>query len=322
MIKNKRFESALDILMTSVISLMIIYFLGVSGISNLFLFVPFIILLIRYDIKKFFISFLITIVGMYFITGILSTMIFGTLILIMSFVISNLIKKQCKIEKIVKISTFVYIGYIILTFSTLYFVFKVNMITDIKNSMENIVKYMEESLKSDINFSSNSIDLYIQTLKSATNYFISIIPGFLVVFAILIAFFNTVFSLKLLKKIGYEIKQNTKLNNFRLGNEFRAFATAVAIGYLISLVFKIKNIDLVMKNISFVLIFLLFGNGILTSNFLLERKFNLIVAYIIVMFVFVFLQGYMIFAFIGLMDLIVNLRMIFNLREYKMSNNF
>ncbi|MFM1602676.1 DUF2232 domain-containing protein [Helcococcus ovis] len=315
MIKNKRFESALDILMTSVISLMIIYFLGVSGISNLFLFVPFIILLIRYDIKKFFISFLITIVGMYFITGILSTMIFGTLILIMSFVISNLIKKQCKIEKIVKISTFVYIGYIILTFSTLYFVFKVNMITDIKNSMENIVKYMEESLKSDINFSSNSIDLYIQTLKSATNYFISIIPGFLVVFAILIAFFNTVFSLKLLKKIGYEIKQNTKLNNFRLGNEFRAFATAVAIGYLISLVFKIKNIDLVMKNISFVLIFLLFGNGILTSNFLLERKFNLIVAYIIVMFVFVFLQGYMIFAFIGLMDLIVNLRMIFNLRE-------
>ncbi len=315
MIKNKRFESALDILMTSVISLMIIYFLGVSGISNLFLFVPFIILLIRYDIKKFFISFLITIVGMYFITGILSTMIFGTLILIMSFVISNLIKKQCKIEKIVKISTFVYIGCIILTFSTLYFVFKVNMITDIKNSMENIVKYMEESLKSDINFSSNSIDLYIQTLKSATNYFISIIPGFLVVFAILIAFFNTVFSLKLLKKIGYEIKQNTKLNNFRLGNEFRAFATAVAIGYLISLVFKIKNIDLVMKNISFVLIFLLFGNGILTSNFLLERKFNLIVAYIIVMFVFVFLQGYMIFAFIGLMDLIVNLRMIFNLRE-------
>lgn len=315
MIKNKRFESALDILMTSVISLMIIYFLGVSGISNLFLFVPFIILLIRYDIKKFFISFLITIVGMYFMTGILSTMIFGTLILIMSFVISNLIKKQCKIEKIVKISTFVYIGYIILTFSILYFVFKVNMITDIKNSMENIVKYMEESLKSDINFSSNSIDLYIQTLKSATNYFISIIPGFLVVFAILIAFFNTVFSLKLLKKIGYEIKQNTKLNNFRLGNEFRAFATAVAIGYLISLVFKIKNIDLVMKNISFVLIFLLFGNGILTSNFLLERKFNLIVAYIIVMFVFVFLQGYMIFAFIGLMDLIVNLRMIFNLRE-------
>ena len=232
MIKNKRFESALDILMTSVISLMIIYFLGVSGISNLFLFVPFIILLIRYDIKKFFISFLITIVGMYFITGILSTMIFGTLILIMSFVISNLIKRKCKIEKIVKISTFVYIGYIILTFSILYFVFKVNMITDIKNSMENVVKYMEESLKGDINFSSSSIDLYIQTLKSATNYFISIIPGFVVVFAILIGFFNTILSLKLLKKIGYEINQNTKLNNFRLGNEFREFAMAVAIGYI------------------------------------------------------------------------------------------
>lgn len=314
-IKKINLEYILDITSTALISVLLMMFLSSLGLQLLFLPIPFIIIGMKYNIKEYFISILLTIALSLFIVNIeilLLNIIFTSII---SFSILQMFRKNINLEKTILIVASIVFTVSILSLLIFYFYTKVNPIEFIKNALISGVDGVTNILKNDINISSKDLTDYIVGIKELIAITISVLPALLVISSLVIASTNILSSKSLMSKLGIINDKKLKINSINIVKRYRPMVMALALT-IVSLYFiKIPNGDLLIENFNLILYFILFINGILILDYLLEIRFKKIVRIALFILFVVIFSSFSLLALLGAIDGILDLRNSVKIRD-------
>lgn len=309
--ENKRIinsEYILDIVFSTIISIAFIYFLSSTGFFMFFAAIPFIVLSVKYGYIESSISFIISLIISALLIDIYIAIYAFVFILSIGLSISIMIRKKQSLEKVLIYTTIVSFSLIILGLGIFYFISDTNPILVIKNTFIEAINSFENVIKNDINFDSKEITNQIVLLKSMVDYIISVLPALLLISSITVAISNSLISIKLLNKTGIDIYKNIKINRVNIIKSLSPLMSFMSLIFVIFYIGGFENSDLFINNISTILMFLLFLNGVLLLDYLMEDRFNPFVRFLIIILIVFLLQGFLLIAILGLLDGIMNFK--------------
>lgn len=306
-ITNSR-EKILDIVFSCLFSSMILFFLGDVGLVNLFILIPFVVISVKYSYKEFFILFILTALSSLLFMNIVKLATEFLFILLMTVLIVELIKREYKFGNIILYGTIVSSILIILGSLFTIFVMKINIIEDLKVSFNLSATEIERMFNMEANLPKEQIDALMVQIKLAFNYLLNNVVAVMICYSFIVASINTVLSIKLLNKTYNNFNLSLKLNKLKMGNEIKPFIKVVLLVWIISLIIKYPYAELINSNLNTIIYFLLFINGILVIDYILESKVNKVLSYIAIIAIIFIFKGIILFVIVGFMDVIFDLR--------------
>lgn len=298
----------LDIIMTSLITLLLIYTGQTIGITIFFQFVPLTVLILRYGYIEFFISFILTLIGSIFIFDLSMTIFIFIYFLIMTLSISYFIKKNNHIFDIAFKLSIISMAVIGIAVVVLNKVYDINVMNELKIALDNSIKPIEEILSDNIEFNRQQIKKYIQSLRDFFKYILKIFPGLLLISGFVTSLTNTLFTIKFLEKIGNKTNYNTNISDYSLGKYILNLLTVIFFIYIFVEIFQLKAKDDIILNLFFISSFLLSLNGVLVSHNILKRMFNKFMSYLIIFIFLILFKGSTIFSILGFIDIFFDFR--------------
>lgn len=306
-IKKSTVES---IVVISIMALYIVYGIHFIPLLMLFIPLPFVVLGVRNGVY----SNIISIIGASLIVGILLGLPSGASIILMfaplSLILNYCIKNRKSNTETILISTAAFfLSYLIL------------MSVEGKVSNLNIGKQLEETfthiltVQMDV-FKEMGMTNYeiLQTtdlLENAYKSLIVLIPSIMGIFSLAISYANLFFSSIILKKMGYGTVNTQKFSRFKLPNNI---VPGIGIMLLMALIIKklqIQYHEALLFNITFLVGFIFFVQGLSVLDFLLiKAKIRLIFRIFILTLNIIFIPMSSILFFIGILDTIFDIRKI------------
>ena len=309
--KEKRInskEKMLDIISSFVFSSMILFFLIDVGLVNLFILIPFIVISIKYSYKEFFIIFILTALSSLFFMNIVKLATEFLFILLMTVIIVELIKRNYKFGDIVLYGTIAAASLIVLGALFLIFIMKINVIEELKTVFNLSIAEVEHMFSMDLNISKEQLNALIVQLKTTFNYLLNNAVAVMVCYSFLLAATNTALSIKLLNKTDNKFNSKLKVNKFKMGKGIQPFIKVVLLVWIVSLFIKYPYAESINSNFTTIIYFLLFINGILVIDYLLENRLNKIIASIAIVAIILIFAGVILFTIVGFIDVIFDLR--------------
>lgn len=306
-ITNSR-EKILDIVFSCLFSSMILFFLADVGLVNLFILIPFVVISVKYSYKEFFILFILTALSSLLFMNIVKLATEFLFILLMTVLIVELIKREYKFGNIILYGTIVSSILIILGSLFTIFVMKINIIEDLKVSFNLSATEIERMFNMEANLPKEQIDALMVQIKLTFNYLLNNVVAVMICYSFIVASINTVLSIKLLNKTYNNFNLSLKLNKLKMGNGIKPFIKVVLLVWIISLIIKYPYAELINSNLNTIIYFLLFINGILVIDYILESKVNKVLSYIAIIAIIFIFKGIILFVIVGFMDVIFDLR--------------
>ena len=309
--KEKRInskEKMLDIISSFVFSSMILFFLIDVGLVNLFILIPFIVISIKYSYKEFFIIFILTALSSLLFMNIVKLATEFLFILLMTVIIVELIKRNYKFGDIVLYGTIAAASLIVLGALFLIFIMKINVIEELKTVFNLSIAEVEHMFSMDLNISKEQLNALIVQLKTTFNYLLNNAVAVMVCYSFLLAATNTALSIKLLNKTDNKFNSKLKVNKFKMGKGIQPFIKVVLLVWIVSLFIKYPYAESINSNFTTIIYFLLFINGILVIDYLLENRLNKIIASIAIVAIILIFAGVILFTIVGFIDVIFDLR--------------
>lgn len=309
--KEKRInskEKMLDIISSFVFSSMILFFLIDVGLVNLFILIPFIVISIKYSYKEFFIIFILTALSSLLFMNIVKLATEFLFILLMTVIIVELIKRNYKFGDIVLYGTIAAASLIVLGALFLIFIMKINVIEELKTVFNLSIAEVEHMFSMDLNISKEQLNALIVQLKTTFNYLLNNAVAVMVCYSFLLAATNTALSIKLLNKTDNKFNSKLKVNKFKMGRGIQPFIKVVLLVWIVSLFIKYPYAESINSNFTTIIYFLLFINGILVIDYLLENRLNKVIASIAIVAIILIFAGVILFTIVGFIDVIFDLR--------------
>lgn len=306
-ITNSR-EKILDIVFSCLFSSMILFFLADVGLVNLFILIPFVVISVKYSYKEFFILFILTALSSLLFMNIVKLATEFLFILLMTVLIVELIKREYKFGNIILYGTIVSSILIILGSLFTIFVMKINIIEDLKVLFNLSATEIERMFNMEANLPKEQIDALMVQIKLTFNYLLNNVVAVMICYSFIVASINTVLSIKLLNKTYNNFNLSLKLNKLKMGNGIKPFIKVVLLVWIISLIIKYPYAELINSNLNTIIYFLLFINGILVIDYILESKVNKVLSYIAIIAIIFIFKGIILFVIVGFMDVIFDLR--------------
>lgn len=315
MLKKETTTKILDIIMTSFISILLIYTSSTFMFTIFFVLIPFIVIIVKYGYKEFLLSFLLSVVFSALFIDKLSIIYLYSYIFILSIVIGAMISKRKKLSSIILVSTISSLLFIITLLLIEYYINNINLLEVLKSDIDKILLSMEKVLKDDLSFNVEQTLDYINTFRYIFDYIFSIIPALTIVSSFIVAVTNLFGSILILNKTDSNIKYNMHLSKFNFGEKVKQIVFTFAISLIILHITNLKSKEMIINNLSFILMFILAINGSMICYYFLENRFNKIFAIILILLLIFLLQGYSLIAILGMVDIVINLRKNTNFRK-------
>lgn len=305
--KNEKITYFLDIAMTSLITLLIIYSAQTLGITMLFLLVPSIVIFLKYGLKEFLATTVITTVVSAFLMDWESIVLIMSMIVILTLIISNMLKSKENIYKIIITSTIVFATLMALYVIIITYAYKINLTSIIKSVTDQVTVSLEKFINEDMNMGTSKIDSYLESARSLVNYSVSIMPSIILVSGLIFSATNILASVNLFNKT--EEKSLIKLNKkgTQLKDTIRKIVLAMSVIYFIVMIVNLSKSDLIENNLSFLVLFLLFVNGVNAAYKFSKNKIGTLSFIVFIILFVIVLQGYTIVSIFGMLDLFFNL---------------
>jgi len=304
---NKKITYFLDIAMTSVITLLILYTAQTVGLTMMFLVVPSIVIFLKYGLKEFIATAIITSVVSVFFMDWESIVLFMLMIISFTLIISNMLKSKENIYKIIITGTIVFTLLIALYVIVYVYIYKIDLTTLIKTTSDQITASLEKFINEDMKMGATRLEGYVINARELVNYSISIIPSLIMVSGLIFSASNTITSVKLFNNTEENSIIEINKKGINLKETIRKVVLAMAVVYFIVSLSKVSKTNIIENNLSFLVLFLLFVNGINAAyRFSKDKIGTFAFAVFIALFVIV-LQGYTFVAIFGMLDLFFNL---------------
>ena len=299
-----------NVLVILIMSLYIIYGIYYLPLLIIFIPIPFVVLGIRNGLKDNIISMAITSL----IVGLLLDMP-SALILILAFAplsiaLNYTIKKRKKTSEIILIATISF-------FLSLLIIIAIGSVsTELGGSIESeeiwaeIIKIQTDRFK-EIGMTNTQIFENIELLEAAYEYMLITLPSILVITSLIISFLNYLVSTVISRKMGYGVLSLPRLSKFKLPDNIIMgtaimFLSAIVMGWL-----DIPYHNALLLNISFLVGFIFFLQGLAVIDFLLikaKMKIGFRIIILLMNLVIVPMGG--ILFFIGMFDSVFDIRKI------------
>lgn len=299
-----------NVLVILIMSLYIIYGIYYLPLLIIFIPIPFVVLGIRNNLKDNIISMAITSL----IVGLLLDMP-STLILILAFAplsiaLNYTIKKRKKTSEIILIATISFFLSLLITTAI------GSVSTELGGSMESeeiwteIITIQTDRFK-EIGMTNTQIFENIELLEAAYEYMLITLPSILVITSLIISFLNYLVSTVISRKMGYGVLSLPRLSKFKLPDNIIMgtaimFLSAIVMGWL-----DIPYHNALLLNISFLVGFIFFLQGLAVIDFLLiKAKMRIGFRIIILLMNIVIVPMGGILFFIGTFDSVFDIRKI------------
>lgn len=299
-----------NVLVILIMSLYIIYGIYYLPLLIIFIPIPFVVLGIRNNLKDNIISMAITSL----IVGLLLDMP-STLILILAFAplsiaLNYTIKKRKKTSEIILIATISFFLSLLITTAI------GSVSTELGGSMESeeiwteIITIQTDRFK-EIGMTNTQIFENIELLEAAYEYMLITLPSILVITSLIISFLNYLVSTVISRKMGYGVLSLPRLSKFKLPDNIIMgtaimFLSAIVMGWL-----DIPYHNALLLNISLLVGFIFFLQGLAVIDFLLiKAKMRIGFRIIILLMNIVIVPMGGILFFIGTFDSVFDIRKI------------
>ncbi|MFL8951916.1 DUF2232 domain-containing protein [Helcococcus kunzii] len=315
--KNRKITYFLDIVMTSAISLLILYTAQTIGFTMLFLLVPSIVIFLKYGPKEFIATLILTGVGLVLFVDYLSIALIIAIMLVLTLFIANMIKKNENIYKIIFTSSMLFVLLISLYIILVTYIYNIDLAVLIKDSTKQIIDSFEKFISEDIRIDAVNNEMYMKRVRDLINYSISIIPSLMLVSGLVFSTTNTIASVNLLNRTEENSFIEINKKGINLKDTIKKSVLLMAVVYFVIMILNINNSEVIKNNLSFLVLFLLFINGVNAAYNLLKNKIGKITFIAIMLLFVVFLQGYTFVAVFGMLDLFFNISKQFPIRKRK-----
>jgi uncharacterized protein YybS (DUF2232 family) len=294
-----------------IVSLMTIFvFLGLylTPIILLIYPVPFIILGIRHNVKSsiltVFASFILVSILIDPLTALFVTIIFGPL----AVAIAYMINRKYNSYKIIVIGTIVSFISIVTSLIITGYITGVNFYDLLKEQVDFILS-TQESLLKEMEISSYRIEELIDKYTILLDNTILIFPAMLIIVSLFTNYINYFISIATLKRLRYKNIKMPLFSKFRLPSNIGSGIVVIAILSFIISYYKLFNYDTITLNISILVVFLFFLQGLAVIVYLLNKtNINSILRGVIIAFLIFSSPLMLIISFVGLVDTIMDFR--------------
>lgn len=296
-----------------VISIMVLYIVyGINYVPILILFtpLPFIVVGVRNGISNNVISMAITSLIVGVLIGAPSAISLLLIFAPLSFALNYCIKKRKSIVETILITT---TAFFLSTLVVISLGSKASDLDFIKLSEQTFTQILtiQTDMFRETGMTNHELLQTENLLESAYKYIIITIPSLLAVFALCVSYINHLFVSIILRRMGYGVVNSPKFSRFKLPSNI---IPGIGIMFLSAFIIKRLEIpyhDALLLNITFLVGFIFFTQGLAVLDFLLiKSKVKLIFRVIIITLNIVFMPMSGIVFFIGVLDAIFDMRKI------------
>lgn len=307
--KNINKESWINVLMATLLGIFLIYvYRSLSSLVYAFQVFPFLVLYINEDWKKTTLSLVITFVAGIFLVDYISLAFMALYVTLITFYAGNAIKNRIKLSEIILNSAFISLALTLIAFGVSYYITRINPFEEVGKILSQSIDEMINTMKNGIDFTKADIEVFERVFREAANKAVTIIPAIIFVGRYLMVAVNILIGLSILNKTRDDINYATKLNGYMPGNNLKMatlFTLAIA---LVMYLINYEYLNLFISNMAMAIGFFYFLDGFFVADFMYEKQGRKIARILIPIVLILIFQGYLVYVFIGLLDVIFNFR--------------
>lgn len=310
MVNNDKIKRSIieNVVVISIMVLYIVYGINMAPLLMIIIPLPFIVIGVRNGIENTVISMAITSL----IVGILVEMYLGiSLFLIftpISLGLTYCIRKRKKVSETVLIGAaafFISVAVVVLLEAKLE---GLNFVKSLEQDLSQFLAIQIDMLK-DMGLTNYELLQTEDLLEMTYDYMIILIPSLLFVTSLIISYINNIFSFIVLRRMGYGVVRYPSFSRFKLPYNIMP---GIAVMFITTFIIGKLNIpyhEALLLNITFLIGFIFFVQGLSVLDFLLKKvKIRLIFRIIILNVLLIPMSG--IIFFIGVLDSILDMRKI------------
>lgn len=302
-------ETLINLVSSIVLGIFLMYISKSFGeLVTVFLVFPFLVIFLNEGWKLSLVAILSTIAVSSLFIDIVSLTYMASFILGITFFSGIYLQKKKGLGITILYASFIKFALLIMLMIVGFYYTKTNPIELMKNLMYESIDQVGKTMEASLEITKSDVESFVQNARDTINTGIEILPAILFMISYLGVAINILLGLKIAEKSGNDLGYKTKLNHFGTGRDLRY--ASVIIG-LICLGAYLINADisrLIILNLLATLSFFYFIFGFLLSDYIYEKSGKRIVRILMPILILVILRSFMIYVFIGFLDVIFNFR--------------
>lgn len=302
-------ETLINLVSSIVLGIFLMYISKSFGeLVTVFLVFPFLVIFLNEGWKLSLVAIVSTIAISSLFIDIVSLTYMASFILGITFFSGLYLQKKKGLGITILHASFIKFALLIMLMIVGFYYTKTNPIELMKNLMYESIDQVGKTMEASLEITKSDVESFVQNARDTINTGIEILPAILFMISYLGVAINILLGLKIAEKSGNDLGYKTKLNHFGTGRDLRY--ASVIIG-LICLGAYLINADisrLIILNLLATLSFFYFIFGFLLSDYIYEKSGKRIVRILMPILILVILRSFMIYVFIGFLDVIFNFR--------------
>lgn len=295
-------------LITTFMTLILIFGFNMFPIIILFYPVPFIILGVRHKTKYNIYSILASSI----LIGILTDIYTGLLIFLafglISTILTYMINKKYKPQQILIGGAIAAIVATLISIAIIGYVTGISFLSQVSTALSESMKLQLDMLR-EMEFSTYEITMFKDFLIATTDYIIILIPAAIIISSIFVVYINYWMSTAILRRLGQNKVEIPKFMHFRLPSNAIMGSAVIIAAALLFRYMKIFYYETIFINTVVLISFVFFIQGLSVVIFLMNRrKMHKIVKVILIFLIIVNVPLSIIISIIGLLDVVLDFR--------------
>lgn len=223
-------------------------------------------------------------------------------------VLNYMINKRKKMEETIIVTTITFLVSYVLSLTLLSKIAGVKFINELEQALQFVLKGQLDMLK-EMGLSSSQMYETKGLLESMYEYVVLIVPSMIIIFSAIAAYLNSLISILVLRKLGYGIAYVPRISNFKLPNNIIPGVILIYIGVFLLKYLKIFYYETILINVSVLISFVLFLQGLSVIVFFLNRsRLHPAIRVIFVILLIISIPLSAIISIVGFLDIIFNFR--------------
>lgn len=225
-----------------------------------------------------------------------------------SIVLNYMINKRKKTQETIIVTTITFLVSYVLSLTLLSKIAGVKFINEIEQALQFVLKGQLDMLK-EMGLSSYEMYETKGLLENMYEYVVLIVPTMIIIFSAIAAYLNSLISILVLRKLGYGIAYVPRISYFTLPKNIIPGIIVIYIGVFLLKFFKIFYYQTILINVSVLISFVLFLQGLSVIVFFLNRsRLHPAIRVIFVILLIISIPLSAIISIVGFLDIIFNFR--------------
>lgn len=275
---------------------------------TVFLVFPFLVIFLNEGWKLAVVSIFSTVAISSLFLDIVSLVYMASFILGVTFFAGIYLSKKKQLGMTILYASFIKLALLFLLMAAGYYYTKTNPIEVMRDLMYKSVEEVGKTLEAGLEITKADIDKFVQTARDTVDTGIEILPAILFMISYLGVAINILLGLKIAKKSGNDLGYKTKLNEYSPDRNLRFASLIIALVCFVLYIMKLDVSRMISLNLVAILSFFYFIFGFLLSDYIYEKSGRKIIRIIMPILIIVVLRSFMIYVFIGVLDVLFNFR--------------